>query len=180
MPRMMRFRGTHRRQLAKRYCFDRHRGASWSGRAAADAADLSLQRGQLFEHVALTRVDLGQYAKHLVVPFIFLRRLALDEGEGAAGLEIEGAVRAGEDGATPYDWLARQRFTRLTEARDDRYVVSFVVSGNGGYYWGDDDRESKYHSDLVGSCSIGQASVTAANDTDGADGADGNAAFFVR
>ena len=59
-----------------------------------------------------------------------------------AGLEIEGAVRAGDDGATPYDWLARQRFTRLTEARDDRYVASFVVSGNGGWYWGDDDRES--------------------------------------
>jgi alpha-2-macroglobulin len=59
-----------------------------------------------------------------------------------AGFEIEGPVRAGDDGATPYDWLAKQRFTRLTEARDDRYVASFVVSGNGGYYWGDDDRES--------------------------------------
>jgi uncharacterized protein YfaS (alpha-2-macroglobulin family) len=59
-----------------------------------------------------------------------------------AALEIEGPVRAGDDGTTPYDWLAKQRFTRLTEARDDRYVASFVVSGNGGYYWGDDDRES--------------------------------------
>jgi hypothetical protein len=58
-----------------------------------------------------------------------------------AGLEIEGPVRANDDGATGYDWLARQRFTRLTEARDDRYVASFVVSGNTGYYWGDDDRE---------------------------------------
>jgi len=59
-----------------------------------------------------------------------------------AGLEIEGPVRVNDDGATGYDWLAKQRFTRLTEARDDRYVASFVVSGNGGYYWGDDDREN--------------------------------------
>jgi uncharacterized protein YfaS (alpha-2-macroglobulin family) len=59
-----------------------------------------------------------------------------------AGLEIEGPVRANDDGATGYDWLAKQRFTRLTEARDDRYVASFVVSGNTGYYWGNDDRES--------------------------------------
>ncbi|HLJ19962.1 MAG TPA: hypothetical protein VKU84_07180, partial [Stellaceae bacterium] len=28
------------------------------------------------------------------------------------------------------------------EARDDRYVASFVVSGDGGWYWGDDDRDS--------------------------------------
>ena len=59
-----------------------------------------------------------------------------------AGLEIEGPVRVNDDGATPYDFLGKQRFTRLVEARDDRYVASFVVSGNGGYYWGDDDRES--------------------------------------
>ena len=59
-----------------------------------------------------------------------------------AGLEIEGPVRVNEDGATPYGFLDKQRFTRLTEARDDRYVASFVVSGNGGWYWGDDDRES--------------------------------------
>ena len=59
-----------------------------------------------------------------------------------AGLEIEGPVRVNDDGATAYGWLGKQRFTRLTEARDDRYVASFVVSGNGGYYWGDDDRES--------------------------------------
>jgi len=65
-----------------------------------------------------------------------------------AGLEIEGPVRAGEDGATAYDWLAKQRFTRLTEARDDRYVASFVVSGNGGYYWGDDDREFRFNNYL--------------------------------
>jgi uncharacterized protein YfaS (alpha-2-macroglobulin family) len=58
-------------------------------------------------------------------------------------------VRAGEDGATAYDWLAKQRFTRLTEARDDRYVASFVVSGNGGYYWGDDDRESDVNFSLA-------------------------------
>jgi uncharacterized protein YfaS (alpha-2-macroglobulin family) len=59
-----------------------------------------------------------------------------------AGLEIEGPVGANDDGVTGYDWLSKQRFTRLTEARDDRYVASFVVSGNTGYYWGDDDRES--------------------------------------
>ena len=59
-----------------------------------------------------------------------------------AGLEIEGPVRVNDDGATPYDFVDKQRFTRLVEARDDRYVASFVVSGNGGYYWGDDDREA--------------------------------------
>jgi uncharacterized protein YfaS (alpha-2-macroglobulin family) len=57
------------------------------------------------------------------------------------GLEIEGPVRANDDGVTSYDWLGKQRFARLTEARDDRYVASFVVSGNASYYWGDDDRE---------------------------------------
>jgi alpha-2-macroglobulin len=60
-----------------------------------------------------------------------------------AGLEIEGPVRVNDDGATAYDWLGKQRFTRLTEARDDRYVASFVVSGDGGWYWGEDDRESE-------------------------------------
>lgn len=60
-----------------------------------------------------------------------------------AGLEIEGPVRVNDDGATPYDFLDKQRFTRLTEARDDRYVASFVVSGTGGWYWGDDDRENE-------------------------------------
>ena len=41
----------------------------------------------------------------------------------------------------------------------------------------DDVRDDKYPPDLVGLCSIGQASVTAADD---ADGADGNAPFCVR
>jgi alpha-2-macroglobulin len=66
-----------------------------------------------------------------------------------AGFEIEGAVRVGDDGATPYDWLPKQRFARLTEARDDRYVASFVVSGNGSYYWGDDDRDADDTFDLA-------------------------------
>jgi hypothetical protein len=40
----------------------------------------------------------------------------------------------------------------------------------------DDVRDNKYRPDLVSPCSIGQASVTAADD---ADGADANAAFSV-
>jgi alpha-2-macroglobulin len=69
--------------------------------------------------------------------------------EMPAGFEIEGAVRVGDDGATPYDWLSKQRFARLTEVRDDRYVASFVVSGNGSYYWGDDDRDADASFDLA-------------------------------
>src|SRR6185437_346433 len=44
-----------------------------------------------------------------------------------AGFEIEGAVKADENGKTPYPWLGTLRALRLTEARDDRFVASFVV-----------------------------------------------------
>jgi uncharacterized protein YfaS (alpha-2-macroglobulin family) len=57
-----------------------------------------------------------------------------------AGFEIEGAVPA--EGDLPYAWLPAQRLTRLHEARDDRFVASFVVNGNLGFYWREDEREN--------------------------------------
>ena len=44
-----------------------------------------------------------------------------------AGFEIEGTVKADENGKTPYPWLGTLRALRLTEALDDRFVASFVV-----------------------------------------------------
>jgi hypothetical protein len=44
-----------------------------------------------------------------------------------AGFEIEGAVKTDESGRSPYPWLGALRAMRLTEARDDRFVASFVV-----------------------------------------------------
>lgn len=44
-----------------------------------------------------------------------------------AGFEIEGVVKADENGKTPYSWLGTLRALRLTESRDDRFVASFVV-----------------------------------------------------
>ncbi|HTZ76870.1 MAG TPA: alpha-2-macroglobulin [Stellaceae bacterium] len=66
-----------------------------------------------------------------------------------AGFEIEGPVRADNDGATAYDWLPKQRYTRLKEARDDRFAASFVVSGDAKYYWDDDDRDSDVNYDIA-------------------------------
>ena len=57
-----------------------------------------------------------------------------------AGFEIEGAVPA--EGDLPYAWLPEQRLTRLHEARDDRFVASFVINGSLGYYWRNDEREN--------------------------------------
>ncbi|HUK06600.1 MAG TPA: alpha-2-macroglobulin [Stellaceae bacterium] len=62
-----------------------------------------------------------------------------------AGLEIEAAIPATDDNSnntSPYAFLPKQRFTHLTEARDDRFVTSFVVLGEGDYYyWITDDRD---------------------------------------
>jgi alpha-2-macroglobulin len=44
-----------------------------------------------------------------------------------AGFEIEGPVRADDDGKTSYPWLGNLRAMRLVSARDDRFVASFVV-----------------------------------------------------
>ncbi|HMK68848.1 MAG TPA: hypothetical protein VK433_09890, partial [Stellaceae bacterium] len=57
-----------------------------------------------------------------------------------AGFEIEGAIPA--EGDLPYAWLPKQRYTRMHESRDDRFVASFVISGDYSFYWGDDDRET--------------------------------------
>ncbi|HTS94608.1 MAG TPA: alpha-2-macroglobulin [Stellaceae bacterium] len=57
-----------------------------------------------------------------------------------AGFEIEGAIPS--EGDLPYSWLPKQRYTRMHESRDDRYVASFVISGDYSFYWGDDDRET--------------------------------------
>jgi alpha-2-macroglobulin len=74
-----------------------------------------------------------------------------------AGLEIEGTVPATEassdssdnsnNGTTssstsPYDFLPKQRYRHMSEARDDRFVVSFISTGEGDYYyWNTDDRD---------------------------------------
>jgi uncharacterized protein YfaS (alpha-2-macroglobulin family) len=44
-----------------------------------------------------------------------------------AGFEIVGAVKADENGKTAYPWLGALRALRLAQARDDRFVASFVV-----------------------------------------------------
>jgi hypothetical protein len=44
-----------------------------------------------------------------------------------AGFEIEGVVKADENGKTAYPWLGALRALRLAQARDDRFVASFVV-----------------------------------------------------
>ena len=48
-----------------------------------------------------------------------------------AGFEIDGTVKADENGKTPYSWLGTLRALRLSEARDDRFVASFVVHPDG-------------------------------------------------
>ncbi len=66
-----------------------------------------------------------------------------------AGFEIEGPVRTDNDGATAYDWLPKQRYTRLKEARDDRFAASFVVTGDARYYWDEDDRDNDVSYDIA-------------------------------
>ncbi len=66
-----------------------------------------------------------------------------------AGFEIEGPVRADNDGQSAYDWLPKQRYTRLKEARDDRFAASFVVSGDVNYYWDEDDRDNDVTYDIA-------------------------------
>ncbi|HVM80431.1 MAG TPA: alpha-2-macroglobulin [Stellaceae bacterium] len=57
-----------------------------------------------------------------------------------AGFEIEGSIPA--EGDLPYDWLPKQRYTRMHESRDDRFVAAFVVDGNMSYrWWSSDERE---------------------------------------
>jgi alpha-2-macroglobulin len=48
-----------------------------------------------------------------------------------AGFEIEGPVKQDEDGKSPYPWLGTLRALRLSQARDDRFVASFVVHPEG-------------------------------------------------
>ena len=58
------------------------------GLRAARAGDLPLERGQLLEHRALTRLDLREQAERSRDGGCPRRgRLPLDEGERAAGLE---------------------------------------------------------------------------------------------
>ena len=58
-----------------------------SGRRARRARDLPLQRRQLLGVDALTRLELADEANELVVARLVVGRVALDEGQRAAGLE---------------------------------------------------------------------------------------------
>ena len=44
-----------------------------------------------------------------------------------AGFEIEGPVKAGEEGKSVYPWLDKLSYANIQEARDDRYVAAFRV-----------------------------------------------------
>ncbi|MFT3811695.1 MAG: alpha-2-macroglobulin [Micropepsaceae bacterium] len=44
-----------------------------------------------------------------------------------AGFEIEGPVKAGEEGKSVYPWLEKLSYANIQEARDDRYVAAFRV-----------------------------------------------------
>lgn len=69
-----------------------------------------------------------------------------------AGFEIETVIQGDQHGSTAYPWLPNQRATRMREARDDRYVASFVVTGGEPryyYYYNSEDREAAAGYDLA-------------------------------
>ena len=66
-----------------------------------------------------------------------------------AGFEIEGAVKADKDGKTAYPWLGALRALRLTEARDDRFVASFVVHPDEASIFVDDPKKEELPTYLI-------------------------------